>query len=200
MSRRMLAEGLAYGSAQEREAVLDIVAEDIRDGDLSQPLKATYISDAQGNPRFLAITVLELVADGASREILLTDLLTAFTQQLAGQDIVLMPTGATWQEWSQRCTALATHPAVLDSREYWLNQATGPRLQVTDHDVDGRPGTDDLVRLPSTLSVEEADEIDRVRRMFQFTLDEVLLGALARTLAHTVGNGVAVVDLVGDGR
>lgn len=200
VSRRMLAEGLAHGSAQEREAVLDIVAEDIRDGDLSQPLRATYVSDAQGDPRFLAITVLELVADGASREILLTDLLTAFTQRLAGQDIVLTPTGTTWQEWSQRCTALATHPAVLDSREYWLDNANGPRLRVTDHDVDGRPGTDDLVRLPSTLSGEAADEIDRVRRMFQFTLDEVLLGALARTLAHTIGSGVAVVDLVGDGR
>jgi phthiocerol/phenolphthiocerol synthesis type-I polyketide synthase E len=197
---RSLDEGLARGSAQEREALLDMVAEDIRDGDLTQPLRATYISDAQGDPRFLAITVLELVADGPSREILLTDLLTAFTQQLAGQDIVLTPTGTTWQEWSQRCTALATHPAVLDSREYWLDNATGPRLQVIDHEVDRRPSTEDLVRFPSTLSAEEADEIDRVRRMFQFTLDEMLLGALARTLAQTVGDGVLAVDLVGDGR
>jgi phthiocerol/phenolphthiocerol synthesis type-I polyketide synthase E len=197
---RTLDEGLARGSAHEREALLDMVAEDIRDGDLSQPLRATYISDAQGAPRFLAITVLELVADGASREILLTDLLTAFTQQLAGQDIVLTPTGTTWQEWSKRCTALATHPAVLDSREYWLDNATGPRLRVTDNEVDGRPSTDDLVRLPSTVSAEEADEIDRVRRMFQLSLDEVLLGALARTLAQTVGNGVVAVDLVGDCR
>ena len=200
VSRRTLAEGLARGSAQEREAVLDMVAADISGRDLSQPLRATYISDAQGGPRFLAITVLELIADGASREILLTDLLTAFTQQLAGQDIVLTPTGTTWQEWSQRCTALATHPAVLDSREYWLDNTRGSRLQVTDTDADGRPGTDDLIRLPSTLSADKADEVDRVRRMFQFTLDEMLLGALARTLAQTVGNGVVAVDLMGDGR
>ncbi len=200
VSRRTLAEGVTRGSAQERGAVLDMIAEDIRDGDLSQPLRATYISDAQGDPRFVAITVLELVADGSSREILLTDLMTAFTQQLAGQDIVLTPPGTTWQEWSQRATALATHPAVLDSREYWLENAAGPRLQVTDLDVSDPPGTEDLVRLPSTLTTDEADEVDRVRRMFQFTLDEVLLGALARTLASTVGDGVVAVDLAGDGR
>jgi phthiocerol/phenolphthiocerol synthesis type-I polyketide synthase E len=201
VARRSLAQGLARGNAQEREAVLDIIAEEIRGLDLSsQPLRATYISDSQGVPRFLAITVLELVADAASREILLTDLLTAFTQQLAGQDIVLTPAGTTWQEWSQRCTALATHPAVLDSREYWLENSSGSTLRVVDIDVAGQPGADDLVRLPSSMTAEEADEVDRVRRMFQFSIEEVLLGGLARTIAQTVGDGVVAVDLAGDGR
>jgi phthiocerol/phenolphthiocerol synthesis type-I polyketide synthase E len=201
VAQRSLGVGLARGSAQEREAVLDIIAEDIRGRDLSsQPLRATYISDFQGIPRFLAISVLELVADATSREILLTDLLTAFTQQLAGQDIVLTPAGTTWQEWSQRCTALATHPAVLDSREYWLENASGSTLQVVDNDSAGQPGADDLVRLSSSLTAVEADEIDRVRRMFQFSIEEVLLGALARTIAQTVGDGVVAVDLGGDGR
>ena len=201
VSQRTLPEGVDRGSAQEREAVLDIINDDIRGRDLSsQPLTATYISDAQGDPRFLAITVLELVADSASREILLTDLFTAFTQQLAGTEIVLTPAGTTWHEWSQRCTALATHPAVLDSREYWLENAAGSTLHVLDHDVVGRPGVDDLVRVPSALSAEAANDIDRARRMFQFTIEEVLLGALARTIAQTVGDGVVAVDLAGDGR
>ena len=81
-----------------------------------------------------------------------------------------------------------------------LTTQAAQRLQVADNDAAGRPGADDLVRLPSTLSADEADEVDRVRRMFQFTLDEVLLGALARTIAQTVGDGVVAVDLVGDGR
>jgi phthiocerol/phenolphthiocerol synthesis type-I polyketide synthase E len=201
VAQRSLSDDLARGSAQEREAVLDIIGDDIRSRDLSsQSLTATYVSDSHGNARYLAITVLELVADSTSREILLTDLLTAFTQQLAGQDIVLTPSGTTWQEWSQRCTALATHPAVLDSREYWLENATSPTLDVRDHDVSDPPGADDLVRLPSTLSTEQANEIDRVRRMFQFTIEEVLLGALGRTIAHAVGEGVLAINLAGDGR
>jgi phthiocerol/phenolphthiocerol synthesis type-I polyketide synthase E len=200
VTRRSLAPGLVHASPQEREAVLDMIAENTRAGDLSQPLTATYISDAQGIPRFVAITVSELVTDGASREILLTDLLTAFTQQLAGQDIVLTPAGATWQEWSQRVTALVTHPAVLESREYWLDNAKCPKLRIADSDAADPPGAADLVRLSSTLRAEDADEIDRVRRMFRFTLDEVLLGALVRTVAQVVGDGVVAVDVVGDGR
>ncbi|WP_123029267.1 type I polyketide synthase [Mycolicibacterium stellerae] len=200
VSQQTLAPGIAPGSAQEREAVLEMIADDVRGGELSRPLRATYISDSRGEPRYLAITVLELVADGPSREILLTDLLTAFTQQLAGQDIVLTPAGTTWEEWSKRCTTLTSHPAVLESREYWLDTTAGPRLRVADDDADEPPSTDDLVRLPSSLTSEEADEIDRVRRMFQFTIEEVLLAALARTLAHTVGEGVAAIDLAGDGR
>ena len=199
VARRSLGRGVVRASAREREAVLDVVTADIRDGDVSHPLRATYITDAEGDPRFLALTVSELVADAASREILLTDLMTAFTQQLTGQEIVLAPTGATWQEWSRRCTALATHPAVLDSRDYWLDNATGPRLQIADK-ADDAPGADELVRLASTLTIDGANEVDRVRRLLQFSLDEVLLGALARTLARTVGDGVAAVDLAGDGR
>jgi phthiocerol/phenolphthiocerol synthesis type-I polyketide synthase E len=201
VAQRSLADGTVRGSAQEREAVLGIIGDDIRGLELSsQPLSATYISDAHGSPRYLALTVFGLVADGTSREILLTDLLTAFTQQLAGQDIVLTPTGTTWREWSQRCAALATHPAVLDSREYWLENATTQALRVHDADVTGQPGTDDLERLPSTLTTEEADGIDRVRRALQFTIEEVLLGALGRTIADTVGEGVVAVHLAGDGR
>lgn len=200
VSRRTLADGLPRGSAQEREAVLAMIADDARGVELTRPLRATYMTDARGEPRYLAISVLELVADNASREILLTDLLTAFTQQLANQDIVLAPAGTTWEEWSKRCTALTTHPAVLNSREYWLENAADARLRIADNDVDDPPGSDDLVRLSSSLTPGEADEIDRVRRMFQFTIEEVLLAALARTLAHTVGEGVIAVDMAGDGR
>jgi phthiocerol/phenolphthiocerol synthesis type-I polyketide synthase E len=201
IAERSLPRDVPPGSPQERDAVLAVIADDIGGLELSsQPLSATYVSDSAGDPRYLAITVSGVVADSASREILLVDLLTAFTQQLAGQEIVLTPSGATWHEWSQRGTALATHPAVLDSLEYWVENATGPRLRVGDHDVTERPGTDDLVRLSSTLTTEEADGIDRMRRMLQFTTEEVLLAALGRTIAHTIGEGVVAVDLAGDGR
>jgi phthiocerol/phenolphthiocerol synthesis type-I polyketide synthase E len=201
VAQRSLPDGVGPGSAQERKAVLDIITEDIRGRDLSsQPLSATYIVDSQGDPRYLAITVLELVADSASREILLTDLLTAFTQRLAGEDIALPPATTTWRDWSQRCAALAIHPAVLESRDYWLENTGKATLHVADHDITDPPRTDDLARLASTLTSEQASEIDRVRGMFQFTIEEVLLGALGRTIAHTIGDGVVAVNLAGDGR
>src|SRR5271165_1929063 len=199
--QRSLPVGLERGSAREREAVLDIVAEDIRERDLSSPpLNATYIVDSQGDPCYLAITVLEMVADGLSREILLTDIFTAFSQRLAGENIALEPTSTTWREWSQRCAALATHPAVLESRDYWLENSTKTTLHVADHDIADPPRVDDLLRVPSTLSSQQTNEIERVRRRFQFTVEGILLAALGRTIAHTVGDGVVAVNLAGDAR
>ena len=69
------------------------------------------------------LTVHEMVDDTTSREVLVTDLLTAFAQRLAGSDIALEPATTGWREWSQRCAALAAHPAVLDRRNYWIDNA-----------------------------------------------------------------------------
>jgi phthiocerol/phenolphthiocerol synthesis type-I polyketide synthase E len=199
--QQSLPDGVDRGSAREREAVLDMLAEDIRGRDASSaPLSATYIVDSQGDPCYLAITVLEVVADGPSREILLTDIFTAFAQRLAGEDIVLAPATTTWREWSQRCATLATHPAVLESRDYWLDNSANTTVRVADRDVPDPPGSDDLARRPSTLTSEQTSQVDHARRMFQLGIDDVLLGALGRTIAHTVGEGVVAIDLAGDAR
>ena len=112
------------GTQHEREAISAIVSDTIGAQDLdSWPLTATYVIDAQGDPRFLVLTVHEMVDDTTSREVLVTDLLTAFAQRLAGSDIALEPATTGWREWSQRCAALAAHPAVLDRRNYWIDNA-----------------------------------------------------------------------------
>ncbi len=85
-------------------------------------MAAAYVAGAQGNPAYLVITVHHLAGDNASQEILMTDIFTAFGQRLAGQEIALQPATTSWREWSQRCAALATHPAVLESREFWLDE------------------------------------------------------------------------------
>ena len=80
-----LPDGLAPGSPQGREAVEGILNEQIRRQDLSSPpLTATHISGLPGDPCYLAISVHGIVGDNASRDILLTDLFTAFGQRLAG--------------------------------------------------------------------------------------------------------------------
>lgn len=198
---RSLAEGLSRGSAQEREAILDVVERHIGDlGESGSPFSAIYIVDYQGNPRCLAMVAHEMVVDTTSREILLTDFITAFTQRLAGEDIALPPATTSWREWSHRCATLATHPAVLDSRDYWLEASTKATMQVADPQIADRPAAHDLVRMPLALTSEQTDELDRARRRFQFTVEEVLLAALGRSIAHTLGEGVIAVNLAGDGR
>ena len=200
LATRSLPDGIAPGSPQEREVVLDICKEQMREQDLSSPpLTATYVRGAPGGPCYLAISMHATVADNASRDILLTDIFTAFGQRLAGQDISLEPVTTAWAEWSQRCAALATHPAVVESRDFWLDTTAAAGLRVGS-DVSEPPGVADLVRLSSTLNASETSEVDDARRRLQLPIEEIMLAALSRTIATTVGDGTVAIDLNGPGR
>ena len=197
LSSRSLPEGSEPDT--QRAAVLDIVAELAAGDDLSAPFTATYITSSQG-ACYLALSVHEMVADNASREILVTDIFTAFTQRLAGEDIVLPPTTAGWREWSLRCAALATHPAVLDTRDFWLENSSKATLRLADPEITQPPQSGDLTRLSSALTSDQTAEVDDARRRLGASIEEILLAALSRTIAQTVGEGVVAVDLEGTGR
>lgn len=199
--RRSLPPTAAPGGDEEREALSAIVTETLDEQDLaSMPLTATYVTDASGAARYLVLTLHQMADDAVSREVLLTDLLTAFAQRLAGQDIALEPSTTPWREYSQRCAALAAHPAVLDRRDYWLETAGTASLRVADPDVTTPPGAADLVRLSSALTLEQTSMIDNARRLLQAGVDEIMLAALARVLGTEIGPGVVAVDLLGAGR
>jgi phthiocerol/phenolphthiocerol synthesis type-I polyketide synthase E len=181
------------------DSLEDVLAELAARGDLTASFTATYISGDQGGA-YLVLSVHEIIADNTSREILLTDLFTAFTQQLAGEEILLSPTSAKWRDWSLRSGALATHPAVLDSCDFWLESASKATLRLGDREITGQPRASDLVRVPSTLTVDETAELDDARRKLGVSIEEVLLAALGRAIADTVGEGVVSVDVEGAGR
>ena len=54
--------------------------------------------------------------------------------------------------------------------------------------------------MPTALTPEQTSQIDNARRLLQASTEEILLAALARRLALTLGEGVAAVDLAGAGR
>ncbi|WP_109519805.1 type I polyketide synthase [Mycolicibacterium aurum] len=201
---RQLPEGLVSGSPQERDAVLGLLDEQVREHQVVVPLTATLIRGAGGGPSYLALslhgTAVGAGDDGVSRDVLLTDIFTAFSQQLSGQEIELAPVTASWREWSQRCAGLTSHPAVLDSRDYWLDTARRGTVSVAGPETAERPGADDLVRLSAPLSAAETGEIDDARRRLRLPIEEILLAALGRTVAATVGEGAVAVDLGGRGR
>jgi phthiocerol/phenolphthiocerol synthesis type-I polyketide synthase E len=200
LATRSLPDGVAPGSDEERRAVSEILDEQIRGQDLSDaPLSATHIRGVAGGPCYLAMSLHGMVSDNASRDILFADVFTAFAQRLSGEDIALQPATTPWREWSQRCAALATHPAVVESRDFWLKNAAKATLRVADSEPSA-PGADDMVRLSSTSSVSETSEIDDARRSLRLPIDEILLGALGRAIAAAVGDGAIAVDVGGPGR
>jgi phthiocerol/phenolphthiocerol synthesis type-I polyketide synthase E len=193
-------DAIAPSSEQEREALLAILNEPASEQDPSSPLIATYVRGVPGGSCYLAISVPAIAADNASRDILLTDIFTAFGQRLAGEEIALQPITTPWVEWSQRCAALAVHPAVVESREFWLQTATAANLRVAGDTPDGAPGVADLARIASALTVAETTDIDDARRRLRVPIEEMLLAALSQTIATAVGEGTLAVDLSGEGR
>ncbi|TFV57980.1 acyltransferase domain-containing protein [Mycobacterium sp. PS03-16] len=189
------------GHDTDLTSVIELLVRQPSDGSSSAPpIRAAYLRDGEGNGRFVVIDLLATLIDAASRDIVLADLATAFGKRLTDQEIILTPVSATWREWSHRCTGLVTHPAVLDSRDYWLETITRTTMHLADHQVTDPPRTHDMVRLGTTLSEVDTEDLDRARRMFQYTVQELLLAALSRAVGDTVGEGVLQVSLEGDGR
>ena len=195
-----LPAGAVPGAPQEREALHAIVSAAVAQDLGSAPLTATYVAGAGAGPCFLVLTVHGIVDDPISREVLVTDLLTAFGQRTAGSDIALEPATTSWRDWSQRCAALAAHPAVLDQRGYWIDNEATASVRLADAGDSSPPGAGDLVRVATALTPEQTSQVDNARRLLQASTEEILLAALARSLAVTVGDGVASVDLAGTGR
>jgi phthiocerol/phenolphthiocerol synthesis type-I polyketide synthase E len=198
---RSLPGDITPGSPEERATVLDICREQIREQDLSHPaLAATYVTGAADGPSYLAISVHGIAGDDASRDILLTDIFTGFGQRLARNEIELQPVATQWGEWSARCAALSTHPAVVDSRDFWLETATAADVSVAGSEVTEPPAVADLKRLSSSLTVGDTSEIDDARRRLGLSVDDILLAALSQTIAATIGEGTVAIDLAGPGR
>ena len=89
---------------------------------------------------------------------------------------------------------------MVESRDFWLDTATGASLRVARQEVTEAPGSADLARVSSALTVSETTEIDDARRRLRVPIEEILLAALSRTIATTVGDGAISVDLGGPGR
>ena len=202
---RSLPADVDPASSEERAAVKGFVAELIADQQAEQglstaPVRAVHVTGSPGGPHYLGLGVLEMVADATSRQILATDLFTAFGQRLAGQDIRLEPVSTGWRDWSLRCASLATHPAALDTRTFWIEHASTVNRWLANANKTGPPGPDALVKLSSTLDVEQTSELDDARRRLRRSIQTIMLAALGRTIAQTTGDGVVAVDVAGEGR
>ncbi|ORV67356.1 type I polyketide synthase [Mycobacterium gastri] len=205
LSTASLPDDVSAGSPQERTAVSAIVAELAARQDLSDaPLTAVHITAGHGGPHYLGLSLHETVSDDASLQILGNDIVAAFGRRLAGEEVTLEPVTTGWREWSVRCAALATHPAALDTRSFWIENSSKVTLWLTDAlgaaETTQPPSADDLMRSSTTLNFEQTSELDDARRRFRRSIQEIVLAGLGRTIAKTVGDGVVAVELEGDGR
>lgn len=67
-------------------------------------------------------------------------------------------------------------------------------VRVVDDEIAGRPGPEDLVRLSAPLTYELTAELDGTVEFADVGVEELLLAALARAIARTIGVGVVTVS------
>ncbi|WNG19735.1 amino acid adenylation domain-containing protein [Cystobacter fuscus] len=154
-----------------------------------------------GEPGRLLLTVHHLAVDGVSWRVLLTDLLTAWSQSRAGGPVSLPPKTTSFQQWAERLEAYAQTETVQAQAAYWLGL---PWERVSRLPVD-MPGGEDTVGTSRVVRVELGAEetralLQEVPRVWRARVEEVLLTALAETFREWTGAPALLVDLEGHGR
>ncbi|CAN5442516.1 hypothetical protein BH09ACT8_BH09ACT8_00790 [soil metagenome] len=70
-------------------------------------------------------------------------------------------------------------------------------MRITDYDIAGRPRPGDLAKFSAPLSDVLTDELDEAQRTLGIPTEEIVLAAVGRTIARTIGEGYVAVDFTG---
>ena len=163
-------------------------------------LRAGYFRLSGGEGRLL-IAIHHLAVDGVSWRILLPELQQALGQAERGETIALPSGGTPWSVWVTKLAAYAQGPVVAAELDWWraaLAPASGATLPV-DGEGDRTMGASREItfRLDAAATRRLLEQPSRAYRMRP---DDVLLTALAQTLAAWSGHAGALIDLEGHGR
>lgn len=153
----------------------------------------------------ILIVVHHLAVDGVSWRILLDDLQTVYQQLKNGEEVRLPQKTTSFKQWAERLAEHAESTHIKREAAYWRENRAACKLP-TDHEL--APGTvADLNTVASqrsvavSLSAKETKELlQEVPKAYQTQIHEVLLGALAQTLAVWTGERSILIDLEGHGR
>ncbi|RKH63065.1 amino acid adenylation domain-containing protein, partial [Corallococcus llansteffanensis] len=149
----------------------------------------------------LLLAIHHLAVDAVSWRILLEDLETACVQLGQGQPVTLPPKSTSFQTWARRLGEYAGSDAVRAEAPHWrsLGATPYPPLRVD------LPSGINTVESAAEVSVEL--DAEQTRLLFQEVPgayrarpDEVLLAALAASLARHAGQPFVAVELEGHGR
>ena len=162
---------------------------------------AYFIGEGGACPK-LFLTIHHLVVDGVSWRILATDLASACTQVAAGEVIRLAAPNGTFGAWSR---ALGERAQTAEGRaelSYWralaLAKADLPRDLA---DAAEARAVAAMERVAVELDADETRALLReASAVYRMRADEVLLGALAATLAGWTGRAASVISLENHGR
>ncbi|MCG8313833.1 MAG: amino acid adenylation domain-containing protein, partial [Pseudomonadales bacterium] len=165
------------------------------------PLLSVAVFELPENTRKLLLTIHHLVVDGISWRVLLDDFTTALDALVNKQPPKFQPKTTSYKQWIEALQDHVNQGALAEEVSYWqkLVAKEKPQLPV-DH-----PEGANLVAFSSkhTVVVDTAKTTELLRdvpRAYKTEINDILLTALAKTIANWSGNNDLLIDLEGHGR
>ncbi|MEO5730649.1 MAG: condensation domain-containing protein, partial [Byssovorax sp.] len=149
-------------------------------------------------PGRLLWVIHHLLVDAVSWQILLSDLGMAYHQLLSGQAVKLPPKTTSFKRWVERLLEVAGSEAFDDERAI---TAMDPEARLPVDRPGGRNGKESLVMVRAQLSEPETRSLlGDALKPYRMTVQELLLTALAQSVARWTGTNDVWLDLEGHGR
>ena len=157
------------------------------------------LGEPNGNRLFLVAH--HLVVDAVSWTILVEDLETACTQLHSRRSIYLPPKSTSLRRWSERLIQHANSSAMEAEIDYWthLLPEPAPLLRI---DCNLGPNTvaSECSVIVSLTSEQTSKMLLEAPKAYRAQINDVLLTALAMTIASWLGSSSVYIDLEGHGR
>lgn len=189
-------EDLSHLAGAAQEAAAGSAALRLLDGwDLSRPplLRLARLDCGAGRPARLAVAAHPLVCDAESFRILLLDLGTAL------RGMPLPPRSTSFRSWCRSLAGHAASPELARELSWWLAQGDAPAagLPLEGSGARQEPGRPVQVLLDEEATRAVLQEIPAVHRI---QVTDLIITALARTLAQWTGVPSVRLDLEGSAR
>ncbi|MFF0826469.1 tyrocidine non-ribosomal peptide synthetase TycA [Brevibacillus sp. NPDC003359] len=163
-------------------------------------VKVALFHTLQGDHLFLAIH--HLVMDGISWRILFEDLATAYSQVLAGKNIVLPEKTDSFKNWAVWLNEYANSDELLRELPYWENLELGARNASLPKDFETAGSKQKSIRnIQVGLLAEETEQLlKQANSAYQTEINDLLLAALGLAVAEWSRLDQIVINLEGHGR
>ncbi|MBW4507955.1 MAG: amino acid adenylation domain-containing protein [Scytonematopsis contorta HA4267-MV1] len=151
----------------------------------------------------LLIIIHHLAVDGLSWRILLSDLQTIYQQLITQQPIQLSAKTTAFIDWAKKLNSYAQSEIIKQELDYWLNKdwsLTTP-LPFDNAYTQQENTVGSAASVSVKLSVEETQALlGSVNETYNTQINDILLSALAISLASWTTNSNLLIDLEGHGR
>ncbi|MEO7766560.1 MAG: amino acid adenylation domain-containing protein, partial [Ferruginibacter sp.] len=156
--------------------------------------------DAEKDNRLLVV-IHHLAVDGVSWRIILEDLELLLNEPGSERNGLLGQKTTSYRQWYEAVKKYSKSEALLSQQGYWMQATKSYEPLPVDKNGNAVAVAKDMANLSMRLSVDQTRRlIQEVPRVYHTEINDILLCALAGTLAEWSGTSKVVIGLEGHGR